>query len=794
MQYSFEFEGIRRPACCRGCEAVAEAIIASGLSDYYHHRTAFAERGEGLVPDELADFEAYDAVDGQVSESIEADGPISESALILEGVTCAACVWLIEKRLSRQPGVVEASINFSTRRASVRWRSDQTRLSKLLRSVFEIGYSAYPYDPQKQQAVLEREGKEFLWRIGVAGLFGMQVMVIAVGLYVGLWSGIDATLRTFLEWVSAGLALPVVVYSAQPFYRAAIRDIRARRPGMDVPVSLGILGAYLASLWSTYAGTGTVFYESVCMFAGFLLVARYVEFLTRRHSVDASERMTHLAPQMAHQIVDDGSGDLKLVRAAMLQVGDRVLVKPGGTVPCDGRVSSGTSTVDESILTGESHPVLKQVGDEVIGGSLNLDHPLQLTVERVGQDSTLSTLTRLVERAQQEKPQWLGMADRAASVFVVAVLVLTALTAWYWWRQNDAHWLATALSVLVITCPCAFSLATPTAMAAAIGTLFRRGIVVTRAGAIEKLARANTFVFDKTGTLTSGDMQLVSEQIVGDLDRKAVHGIVVALERQSDHPIARALSALPVDDVPDVRNLRHHAALGVSGEWRGSLYHLGSSAYMHSLDQLGFDAGCDEDGDTRVYLADDKQILAVFDLRDETRAGAGELLRWLKPRLDRVCLFSGDQLSVVRTLARQLDIQDYQASMKPEQKLQALRELQQTGAVVAMVGDGVNDAPVLAGADVSLSVAGATQLAHASSDLLLMHHDLNIMRQAIELTKKTRSVIKQNIGWALAYNILSLPLAASGYIEPWQAALGMSISSLLVVMNSYRLRWVKGFS
>lgn len=791
VSFGFEFDGEQRPACCQGCQAVAEAILSSGLADYYHHRTEFAERGEGLVPDELAQFEAYDREAPSGSSGSNTQNSSCESALILEGVTCAACVWLIERQLKKQAGVSDASVNLSTRRATVHWDPAQTRLSHLLRSLYAIGYSAYPYDPQKQQAVMERESRQFLLRIGVAGFFGMQVMVIAVGLYMGLWRGIDDQLRTFLEWISAGLALPVVVYSAQPFYRAAIRDLKVRRPGMDVPVSLGILGAYFASVWSTATHTEIVFYESVCMFAGFLLVARYMEFLTRRHSVDASERVTHMAPQMAHRIMTDGSNEIHLVQAATLQVGDRVLLKAGGTAPCDGTVVNGRSTVDESILTGESHPVLKQDGDEVIGGSLNLDHPLELQVERVGRDSTLSMLARLVERAQEEKPHWVGLADQAASAFVVVVLVLTGLTAFYWWNQGDAHWLATALSVLVVTCPCAFSLATPTAMAASIGALFREGVVVTRASAIEKLARSTVFVFDKTGTLTSGRMRVQEEQLCGGMSQAEVHAIVVGLERQSEHPIARALSTLPTEFVAEVSDVQQLPALGVKGAWNGAIYHLGSAECMHSMPHLAMDASCDGEGETRVYLADETQILAWFDLTDEMRTGGDELIEWLKTRVDQIYLYSGDQLSAVRKLAERLGIENYRAGMKPDQKLMALRDIQQRGAVVAMVGDGVNDAPVLAGADVSLSVAGATQLAHASSDILLVNNDLNLIRQAIGLTKKTRSIIKQNIIWALSYNLLALPLAAMGYVEPWQAALGMSFSSLIVVLNSYRLRWYK---
>jgi len=328
-------------------------------------------------------------------------------------------------------------------------------------------------------------------------------------------------------------------------------------------------------------------------------------------------------------------------------------------------------------------------------------------------------------------------------------------------------------------------------MAAAIGAMFRRGIVVTRPGAIEKLARANAFVFDKTGTLTSGDMKLVNEQVLGTLDVASVRRVVVALERQSDHPIAKALAVLPVDSVPEVERLQHQAALGLSGTIEGDTYYIGSMSYMQTLDGFSLDDLCDEEGVSRVYLANGRELLAVFDLRDRLRTGGVEVIAWLKRRVQRLCLFSGDQLSAVRSVAAQLHIDDFQASMKPEQKLSEMRKLQSSGAVVAMVGDGVNDAPVLAGADVSLSVSGATQLAHASSDMLLMNNDLGLIRQAIELSKITRSIIKQNIYWALAYNLLALPLAMAGYIEPWQAALGMSLSSLVVVINSYRIQWNK---
>lgn len=781
QDWGIEIGGQWREMCCPGCEAVAQAIIDNGLADFYHKRTAYCEPGS-VIPEQL---KHYDYVD---TDSANANGrepsALTEASLMIEGISCSACIWLLERHVQRLSGVHLFKINYATRRAQLEFHAESIRLSDVLVAIHSIGYQALPYDANKQFVVLQAERKDFLSRIGIALLCGMQVMMITLGIYVAGVQAIEPSMLSFLKWVSAGLSLPVILFSAKPFIQAAYRDLKNAMPGMDVPVALGISLGFIASVWNTWQGRGDTYYESVCMFVLFLLLARYVEFLTRWYSVSSSERLTQATPVVAKRVLADGS--VESITAKALLVNDRIQVNPGEVVPADAIILSGCSQVDESILTGEDEPINKLEGDSLLGGSHNLQHALIAKVSCVGKDSTLSTISRLIDRAQHEKPAWVDLADRYASVFVGMVILVTAGTAWYGFMHGHDDWFSTALSVLVVTCPCALSLATPSAYTASMGALFRHGVIITKGGALEKLASINDVIFDKTGTLTQGAMRISNYQLLGPLDYQGCLDVAISLEAFSDHPIARAFKREGTVQNSSAQQVKNTNGAGLMGLVHQQVYYLGSWQYV--ADALGLTHEPVTMRGSPVYLADNEQLLAVFEIEDDIRKGALSTVNWLKVQGKTLHLVSGDRETPVSWLATKLGIERYISSASPADKLSEIESLQRDGKQAVMVGDGVNDAPVMAKADVSISVSGASQLARSSSDILLMADDMDSLRYLFELSNKTRTIIKQNMLWALVYNIGALPLAMTGQVEPWQAALGMSISSLIVVLNSFRLR------
>ncbi|MHB1141515.1 MAG: heavy metal translocating P-type ATPase [Sulfuricaulis sp.] len=791
--FRVDIDGAPRPMCCRGCEAVARAIVDGGMGDYYKFRTATAPTAREIVPEFLRQTALYDLPEIQKS-FVRADGEhVREAALILEGITCPACVWLNERHLAHVPGVLEVHINYATHRARVRWDERRVHLSDILQAVSRIGYLAHPFDPGRYQQQLENDRRQLLRRVGVAGVFGMQVMTLSVALYVGDWSGVEEEYRRFFYWVSLLLTLPVLLYSAQPFFRSAWRDLKHWRTGMDVPVSLGIGAAFLASLWTTVTGAGTVYYDSVCMFAFFLLTARYFELAAHKRASEASEALVQATPASATRLVDDGgTTHEEVVAVAELQPGDRVRIRPGETIPADSVVLEGRSTVDESLLTGESLPVAKGPGQALVGGAINIESPLTARVEKTGPDTILSSILRLLDRATAEKPRLAQLADRIAAGFVAAVLLLAGLTALYWWNHDAALWLPATIAVLVVTCPCALSLATPAAITAATGHLTRLGLLVTRGHALETFAHATHFIFDKTGTLTRGRLRLLETRSFSRLTAAQCLTLATALERHSEHPIARALieAAGPARPAAAAEVVNTPGA-GLRGKIDDRIFFLGTPAYIGEQTGRAVDPGVLEplrrQGDTVVLLAGQDGLLAAFVLSDELRPGARELIVELRRRGKSVMLLTGDHEKAAHRVADALGIRELAWELKPADKLARIKALQQQGAVVAMIGDGVNDAPVLAAAQVSIAMGGGTAVAAASADMILLSQDLMHLADGLTVAHRTLGIIRQNLAWALAYNLLAIPAAAAGYVSPWLAALGMSASSLLVVGNALRL-------
>lgn len=776
-------DGAEQPFCCAGCLGIAQTIRAAGLADFYVRRTERAETPPN-APDEWTHYDIAAEAQGLITRV----GDHHEISLLLEGIRCAACIWLSESYVRRIPGVIEFNVNFATQRARLAWSARQAKLSDVLRAIAGIGYRAYPYDPARREALARREGRALLTRTAVALLSMMQVMMFSLPAYVSV-DGVEPAQARLLAWASLVLTLPVVLYSALGFFAGALFDIRMRRLGMDVPVALGVGAAFIASAWATVTGEGAVYFDSVTMFVALLLVARYVEFSARQRAGAAIEAIAREHPGTAERLQHyPETQDTEWVAAAKLSPGDVVRVAAGATVPADGEVVSGCSSVEEAILTGESWPRAKAAGSTVLAGSLNRESPLLVRVAAAGEATTAAAISRLVLRAADERPRVARLADRVAGWFVAVLLAIAAMTALAWAELDPSRVLIVTFAVLVVSCPCALSLATPAALAAAAGALGRQRILAVRADALEALARATHVVIDKTGTLTTGTFRLITAEALGGFDREACLALAAALEQGSTHPVATALRAAgpqraTADDVIAV------PGQGVAGTIAGRRYRCGRPAWVSELHGLPLPAAANAlAADTiPVALADQSGWIAWFTFGDSLRPGAAEFIGALQAMGITVSLVSGDRRATVEHVAQCLGIDAWQADATPEAKRAFVAARQRERQVVAMIGDGINDAPSLAQADVSLSFGSASALTQWTADIVVLGEDLRAVGVAIKAARRSFRVIRQNLAWAFVYNAVAVPLAATGHLTPLAAALGMSASSILVVANAWRL-------
>ncbi len=789
-------DGRDRRMCCVGCEAVAQSIVDNGLVDYYRHRDAMPETRREAMPAELQELGLFDHPDFQRGFVRPVGEHEREAALILEGITCAACVWLNENHVARLAGVSAVEINYATRRARVRWDERKVRLSGILAAIQAIGYRAYPYDAERSEQIAHKERRSMLWRVFVAGFGMMQVMMYAFPVYVAGEGDMTWDIELLLRWASLLLTLPVVLYSAAPFFQRAWRDIRLRRLGMDVPVALGVGSAFLASLWATLTDGPEVYFDSVTMFVFFLLGGRYLEMIARQKAVRGVEELGKVLPSFAERLAGwPAQSAAERVPTAQLAPGDVVRVRPGEVIPADGVVVEGAGEVNEALLTGESLPVPKRAGEPLTGGSINVSSPLLFRVEQVGDGTRLAAIRRLMERAASDKPRIATQSDRVAAWFIVTLLVLASVTGVAWSFIDSARALWVFVSVLVVACPCALSLATPTALTVGTDAMARLGVLVTRGHAIETLAHANHFVFDKTGTLTHGRMRLEEVRPLGAQGEATLRAIAAAIEQGSEHPVAAGLrEAAGGLALPAVSDLRAQTGQGMQGRVGDEVMWIGRPDFVADrIGQappaaLGEFVAC---GGTVVALGAASGWLGLFRLADTQRAEAAVLTAQLARDGLAMSVLSGDAPPVVAAVARALGIAAARGGMTPQGKQAQIAQLQQgADAVVAMVGDGVNDAPVLAQAHVSIAMGGGTDLARNQADIVLLNENLASLGRGIVLARKTLKIIRQNLWWSFAYNFTSVPLAMAGLVTPWMAGIGMAASSLLVVINAMRLQRV----
>ncbi|PCK09052.1 MAG: copper-transporting ATPase [Alteromonadaceae bacterium] len=792
-----EIDGQLLAFCCIGCEAVTQAIMDGGLENFYQYR----DEHNGKADAEHNDFEAYDLEvvqadfvsvvsvsalsDSYSSETVSSTDSTSPAAtdiydaqLYISNISCAACAWLIENYLLKFPGVLAVSVNVASHQCRVRWDKSQCKLSEVFLQLKNIGYQATPASPNSYALERKKSAKAALLRLGLAGIGMMQVGMLAIALHAGGVQGMSAHWQSYLRWASLIISTPVMLYSAMPFYLSAWRALRLRHANMDVPVSLALVLAFTASIWATVSGNGQVYFDSVSMFVFFLLLGRYLEMRARHASASQSEDLSSLIPKTVEKLIPDGR---KVVPLSAVNLDDHLWVAAGAVFPCDGVVLEGRCAVDESVLTGESLPVNKTQGDTLMGGTLNGDSAVSMCVTATGEQTRLSAIKKILERAMQEKPHYLTLADKLASRFVLVVLGVALLTAagWFYYAPERALWVS--LSVLVVTCPCALSLASPAALTAGISRLGKLGLLVSSAQFLERLSAVNHIVFDKTGTLTTGDLCIAKLRCLGKLDQEQVLAIVAALEVQSEHPIARAFHSVVYTKA--ATSVVVEPGLGVRGLIDQKNYRFGRADFAseHSvLDYPG--AGLWQ------LLADDQGPIAWVLLQDRLRDSVKPLFGQLQAAGMQITLLSGDRRENVEAMGWSLGLANSIAEALPQDKLQYIQQLQRRGDKVLMVGDGINDVPVLSAADVSIAMGAATQLAKTHADGVLLSNNLMMIVAALQLAHKVNVKIKQNFAWAFFYNLCALPLAVIGWVPPYAAAIGMSLSSIVVVLNALALR------
>jgi len=763
------------PVCCIGCRAAAEWIASLGLQDYYRLRDALPPRASAI-----GDYSAWDRAQLQRMYVHQRGDGDAEVCFLLEGLRCSACSWLIERAMSAMPGVRETGVSVPGKRVRIVWQPQRVSLSALLVAIAQLGYVPHPLDRQSLSDVIEHEQRAALKRLVVAGLGMMQAMMFAIVLYAGALEGIETSTRDFFRWIGLLVTIPVVFYSARPFFAGAWRELRGRRPGMDTPVAFAVALVFVASIVETLRGGAQVYFDSASMFVFLLLGGRYLEMRARHRATDVVDALARLQPAVAQRL--GANGALESVGVHELQIGDCVVIGDGATVPADGELTSAQCRVDESLLSGESKALVRQRGEQLIAGSIVVDGPAQMRVMRVGADTTLSAIVRLVGRAQQQRPRWTRHGERAAAWFVSALLLATAATAGTWLVIDPSRAFAASLAVLVIACPCAFALAVPAALARSLTVLAQRGVLGLTPNAIEGLVRANYFVFDKTGTLSERSLELAATQPLAQTPAEVCLQIAISLEAGNTHPIANALrAAAEHSGTAPAQNVRSVDGGGIEGEIDGERYRLGRPAFA-----LGFDAA---DSDS-IVLANRGGALARFELRETLREDAATTIDELRDAGAGIEILSGDSPARVAAVAVRLGIERFEARVRPERKLARLAELRAGGATVAVIGDGVNDAPALAGADLAVAVGGGAELAKSSADIVLAGDRLGALLEARRVAVATVRIMRQNLVWSVVYNASSVPLAALGWIPPWLAVIGMSLSSLAVIVNSLRIRAV----
>jgi len=784
-----ELNGVSRSFCCPGCMAIAQTIHGEGLEVFYTRRVQSGEKPAAYlalneIPEKLKPYDDL-SLQGRFTRPRGDSGDL-ETTLRLEKIRCAACVWLCEQHLRRLAGVKDVQINYVTQKVIVCFSPDHTSLARLLFEIERIGYEAWPFEPSLSLDRAKKERRQLLTRLGVALLGMMQVMMYAWPSYTG--ADITPEFDLLLGWTSWMLTVPVMVYSAGPIFQAAWRSVASFKQthmlGMDVPIALALALAFIAGTINLITGAGQGYFDSITMFVAFILAARYVELLARQDAQGGAEALAKQLPATCERALNyPASQEIEVVPVVNCKPGEVLRVSPGEVVPADGVLIENASALDESLLTGESKPVEKKIGDRVYAGTHNILNPLLMRIEAVGQSTRIAGIASLLDQALLAKPVMVSLAEKWAAYFVAFLLLSAFLSSAIWWYFDPSRAWTVLVSVLVASCPCALSLAVPTAMAAAQGAVTKLGLLIVRGHVMEGLAKATDLVLDKTGTLTMGQPEL--QEIIhlrSGYRREDALALAVALESGQKHPLALSLLRASQSENLVIPELLEPVINQLGKGLCSGLYRLGSAAW------IGVQQDLQVGQYGQVHLADDQGLIASFIFLDTPRPGLEKLLNTAKTRNITVHLVSGDDPATVAWWAKHVGIESYQGGCTPEDKYEYIEALQKQGRFVWAIGDGVNDAPLLARADISIAVGAGAPLAAAGADAILTAVSLEPLARTLALADKTQIIIKENLLWALVYNLLAIPAAMMGLVNPWVAGIGMSLSSLAVTLNAWRLR------
>ncbi len=810
--------------CCYSCKTVCETIYGAGMEGFYKR----TPDNETLQPPPEIDsqLEVYD-LDEVQGDFVDGLGDIREIHLLVEGIHCAACVWLIERRLAMVDGVMDAYVNLSAKKLKVKWDNRKIKLSRILQILGQIGYAAVPYDPEAAEGQIKKANRQLLFRLGFAGFAAMNLMWISIALYTGADEG---KFKELFYWLGFGLATPTLIYSGYPFFRGAITGLLNCHLIMDLPIAIGATITYLYSCYVVISGSeiAHVYFDTVVNFIFVILTGRYLEAMSKRLAVQSSQRLLDLQPKISTLIEGD---ETKIVPIRALKEGDWVLVKAGEKIPVDGVILKGEGIIDESMMTGEFVPVAKFKGDYVSAGTTNNDGVLTIEVKNTLKNTALGKIIHLVDEAQSTRAPIQCTADRIIPWFVSVTLILATLTFFFWVNKDFELALMAATSVLIITCPCAFGLATPMAIAVATGVGARMGVLVKHGAVLEILSSIKDFIFDKTGTLTQGKMLVstlydipldqtgriesinVDEERMAQLDQRQKYILSLAwyLEKQSEHMIAKAIVSFAQqyalqhwirqtlkssDD--DLEYIKVISGSGIQASYQNRQVAIGHLNWIKEKASLSPDLVAELEqemqqyhvsGSSVVYIWVEAQALMAFLVEDKLREDAPGIIKKMHEQGFHVTLLSGDKQEVAQYMADKLGIEEVIAEVMPDQKDQLIQQKQQQGLKVAMVGDGINDAPALVRADVGIAMGSGTDVSIESADVILVNGELAKIPLAAELSWATLTTIKQNIGISIVYNIIMVPLAMAAMITPLVAAISMPLSSLLVIGNAARLRW-----
>jgi len=800
--------------CCLGCKSVTEHIYKNGLGTYYQFRSDMATKPEENITDER--YLVFDDIGflDQISSITDDTSNTRKVILSVDNIHCAACAWLIEQSLHTLSGIQKVNVNTVNQRAEIVWDHDVLTLSSILTKLSTVGYPSSPFNVTDSEYKIKFQEKQYIKRLGVAGLFTMQVMMIAFAMYFGAFSNMESHQVGYFKWLSFILSVPVVFYSALPFLFGSYYSLKAKKLNMDVPVALAIYGAFFVSFYQLLVNglngdKGEVFFESICMFTFLLLIGKYLEFKAKSKAILSNANLNKNIPITVNKLVD-GEPIVELVKN--IKLGDMVLIKSGQNIAIDGVITEGKTSVNESVLNGEFEPINKKVGDHVLAGSINNDGVISVKVTAVGEQTTLSKIGHLQEEFSRHKPVYTQFADKIAHWFVFGQLILALITyvIWYFVEPADALWIS--LSVLVATCPCALSLATPTAYTCVISALNKQGILIKDPLAFDKLSHLTHVCFDKTGTLTKGRFEIQTsyyyqaELTQLNLRLPNLKAIIVRLQKHSEHPIAKAFNEFLTDnqseysptnadttlfDIQDLTNISVVVGSGIQGEYLNGVIKIGSAEFCTNHDKQH--SVKPENKQSNVFVSYQDVIVAEYFVSDQLKSESVNVLQQLKQNNIHLTMLTGDSSEQALELANTLPLDIVKTAVSPDKKAQYVKALQQDSSsnLVLMVGDGINDSPVFAASDISVAMGDGADVTKYAADIIILKGNLNAIMSLLNAAKQTRTTIRSNLYWSLIYNLVILPVAMLGFVAPYIAVIGMSASSILVVTNSLRLLKVK---